>query len=356
MEITGLHHITLITSDARKNVAFYTKVLGLKFVKKTVNFDDPGSYHLYYGDEKATTGSAITFFEWPNAPKGAPGIGGTHHFALGVKDEIALLKWKRRLIDMGIRVKGPFDRTYFKSIYFNDPDGVILELATLGPGFTVDETVEELGSKFITPVQDRVKGGRDDEKIKADIWPEPVHEIDADMKLQYGMHHITAMSADIEATDHFFGNILGMQKVKMTKNFDHNIATHYYWGRDNGAPGTLITYFGYKPDGYRRAQMGAGQTHHFALAVKDEHDQQEWRRRILGEGIRVSPVMDRIYFKSIYTNDPDGHIVELATEGPGFAVDETLAEMGKTLRLPPWLEKHRSQIEHHLTPLDEFVG
>ncbi|MDX1523908.1 MAG: VOC family protein, partial [Anaerolineae bacterium] len=136
MTIQGLHHITLVCSNAQQTVDFYTKVLGQRFVKKTVNFDDPGSYHLYFGNETGTPGSAITFFEWGHAPKGHPGVGGTHHFALRVADYDSLLKWKRRLTDLEIKVDGPLDRHYFTSIYFTDPDGVIIEIATDGPGFT----------------------------------------------------------------------------------------------------------------------------------------------------------------------------------------------------------------------------
>ena len=151
MSIQGIHHITLVCSDAQRTVDFYVGVLGLRLVKKTVNFDDPGSYHLYFGNEVGSPGSAITFFEWPRAPKGHPGLGGTHHFALRVQDYTGLLKWKRRLVDLGLKVDGPLDRHYFKSIYFNDPDGTIIEIATDGPGFSVDEDPASLGSTVQLP-------------------------------------------------------------------------------------------------------------------------------------------------------------------------------------------------------------
>jgi glyoxalase family protein len=126
---------------------------------------------------------------------------------------------------------------------------------------------------------------------------------------------------------------------------------HWYWGVDDGRPGSLITYFGHEPGRGRFVQMGAGQTHHFAFAVQDEEEQEQWRERLMQAGYRVSPIMDRDYFRSIYTNDPDGHIVELATVGPGFDVDEDLAALGTSLQLPEWLEKHRDQIERSLKPL-----
>src|SRR5690606_5456304 len=118
MTVLGLHHITLVCADAQRTVDFYTGVLGLRLVKQTVNFDDPGSYHLYFGDGLGRPGTAITFFEWPRAPRGRPGVGGTHHFALAVADDDSLLKWKRRLTDLGLAVSGPLDRHYFTSIYF----------------------------------------------------------------------------------------------------------------------------------------------------------------------------------------------------------------------------------------------
>lgn len=349
MTIQGLHHITLVSADAQRTVDFYTRVLGQRFVKKTVNFDDPGSYHLYFGDEVGRPGTAITFFEWPRAPRGQPGIGGTHHFALAVADYNGLLKWKRRLTDMGIPVQGPLDRHYFKSIYFQDPDGVILEIATQGPGWTIDEPADRLGAEYRQPPPEMIINNRDEARIAAETWPQPVPEITPDMALMQGMHHISAIGSDIQRTHAFFGELLGMRRVKMTSNFDNPDSAHWYWGAGDGRPGTLITYFELR--GGRRARMGAGQTHHFALAVPDEETQLSWREKLLRAGFRVSPVMDRVYFKSIYTNDPDGHIVELATAGPGFTVDETPAELGQNLKLPPWLEDQRGQIERLLRPL-----
>lgn len=351
MSILGLHHITLVSSDAQRTVDFYTKVLGLRLVKQTVNFDDPSSYHLYFGNQLGTPGSAVTFFEWPTAPRGKPGIGGTHHFALAVSDENGLLMWKRRLTDLGISVTGPLDRHYFKSIYFRDPDGVILEIATKGPGWMIDEPENSLGEQYRMPPVEMVIRNRDENRIAAETWPEPVQTISAAMALDTGMHHITAIGSDIHRTHAFFGDLLGMQRVKMTSNFDDPGSAHWYWGANGGKPGTLITYFERKPGIEPRVRMGAGQTHHFALAVADEPAQLEWREKLLSAGLRVSPVRDRVYFKSIYTQDPDGHIVELATLGPGFQVDESFETMGQALRLPPWLEAHHLEIKASLKPL-----
>jgi glyoxalase family protein len=351
MTILGLHHITLVCTNAQRTVDFYTRILGQRLVKQTVNFDDPGSYHLYFGNRNGDPGTAITFFEWRRAVKGAPGIGGTHHFALQVDDYDGLLKWKRRLNDHGIAVDGPFDRHYFTSIYFRDPDGVIIEIATRGPGWTIDEAADALGTAFRAPPESMIVANRDAEKITATTWPEPVPSVTSDVALQQGLHHITAISSDIERTHAFFGELLGMRRVKMTANFDDPDSAHWYWGVDDGRPGTIITYFGRDAAREPRVRMGAGQTHHFALALANEDVQLEWREKLLSAGLRVSPVMDRIYFKSIYTNDPDGHIIELATLGPGFAVDETVEELGSKLKLPPWLEERRSDIEAVLVPL-----
>lgn len=350
MSILGIHHITIVCANAQRTVDFYTRVLGLRMIKKTVNFDDPGSYHLYFGDAMGTPGSAVTFFEWPNAPKGHWGVGGTHHFALGVNDEEGLRKWKRRLTDLGIPVTGPLDRHYFKSIYFSDPDGTIIEIATLGPGWTVDEAPDLIGTTYQAPPEQMMINNRDEERIQADTWPDPVPVITADMALMNGIHHITAIGTDINRTHEFFGGLLGMRRVKMTSNFDDPTSAHWYWGAGEGKPGTLITYFERKTG--RRMQMGAGQTHHVALAVANEAVQIDWRERLLKAGYRVSPVMDRVYFRSIYTNDPDGHIIELATLGPGFTADETVTTLGTTLKLPPWLEAYRESIEQTVTPLE----
>ncbi len=351
MTVQGLHHITLVCANAQRTVDFYTQVLGLRFVKKTVNFDDPGSYHLYFGDELGRPGTAVTFFEWPRAPKGGPGLGGTHHFALTVAEYEGLLRWKRRLTDLGFTVSGPLDRHYFTSIYFQDPDGVILEIATRGPGWAIDETPDRLGLEQRDPPAEMIVNNRDEARITAVTWPEPVPVITAAMALGHGMHHITAIGADIKQTDAFFGELLGMRRVKKTSNFDDPTSAHWYWGVGEGQPGTIITYFERRPGVEPRVRMGAGQTHHFALAVADEETQLEWREKLLRAGYRVSPVMDRVYFKSIYTNDPDGHIVELATVGPGFAVDEAPETLGQDLKLPPWLERNRAEIEGLLRPL-----
>lgn len=351
MSILGLHHITLVSSDAQRTTDFYTQVLGMRLIKKTINFDDPTSYHLYFGDEMGSPGTAITYFEWRGAPKGRRGIGGTHHYALRVPSYDALLKWKRRLTDQGLMVTGPLDRHYFKSIYFNDPDGVIIEIATDGPGWTMDEAPNAIGAEYKAPPEEMMVSNRDEERISAETWAEPVNVITSDMALMHGMHHITAITDNIDRMNEFYVGLLGMQRVKMTSNFDDPKSAHWYWGVDNGKPGSIITYFERKVKDTRYSQMGAGHTHHFALAVENEEKQLVWREKLIKAGLRVSPVMNRDYFKSIYTQDPNGHIVELATRGPGFTVDEPLETLGTELRIPQMHQHMCPYIEANLIPL-----
>ena len=349
-EISGLHHITLVSGDAARTNDFYTQLLGLRLVKRTVNFDDPASYHLYFGDDTGSAGSIITFFEWKGARRGRTGIGGTHHVALRTANCEALLRWKRRLTDAGMKVVGPYDRESFVSIYFRDPDGAILEISTEEPGSSTyagdDADIQR------APPSALVRGGRNEEEISSITWPDAVEHIDAEMSLRRGMHHITAMSSNLDRTDQFLRGVLGLSIVKKTMNFDEPEKRHWIWGSSDAKPGSLITYLerDFKTD--RRASMGAGQTHHFALAVRDSDTQLAFRERLLDANIRVSPVMDRIYFKSIYTQDPDGHIVELATLAPGFLVDETGESLGSELMLPPWLEAHRAEIAPGLASLE----
>jgi glyoxalase family protein len=346
MTILGLHHVTLVCSDAQRTVDFYTQVLGQRLVKKTVNFDDPYSYHLYFGDAIGRPGTAVTFFEWASAPQGRPGIGGTDHVALTVPGYDGLLKWKRRLTDGGVNVAGPMNRGRFFSIYFNDPDGAILEVATLGHDWTPvgwSRRRREAAARSEQPTAETGPAG--------DTWPEPVSEITPDMALENGMHHITAISSDLDRTDAFLGELLGLPRIGLVTDLDRGGADHAYWG---AGPGNLLTYVERDASRKRRRRMGPGQTHHFALAVRDEDEQREWRERLMSAGLRVTPIIDRVYFKSIYTQDPDGHIVELATLGPGFLVDELETDLGRGLQLPPWLEANRAEIESHLHPIQSI--
>jgi glyoxalase family protein len=350
VEIKRLHHLTAVCSNAQRTVDFYTKILGLRLVKKTVNFDDPGAYHLYFGDQQGSPGTLVTFFEWAGMPKGHWGIGTTHHLAFIVGTKELQLQWKRRLTDLGIGVTGPYDRTYFTSIYFEDPDGLILEIATLGPGWSVDEPSDRLGATLIQPPVALTRGGRDEAAIDRLSWPEPAETITEEMRLS-GLHHITAISSDIERTAQFYTQTLGMRLVKRTVNFDDTTAPHLYFAAGDSAPGTIVTYFAYPAGRMHPGTIGTGLTHHFAFAVENDEIQREWRIRLMKAGIPVTQVLDRVYFKSIYFEDPDGHILEIATSGPGFLVDEERKNLGRGLKLPPWLEGSRDRLEGTLTPI-----
>ena len=348
----GLHHVTMVSADAQRTLDFYRDVLGLGMVKRTVNFDDPGSYHLYFGDPLGSPGTLLTFFEWPRAPRGGWGVGGVHHVAMGVATEDGLLRWKRRLTDLGVPVSGPFDRRWFHSIYFSDPDGQILEIATKGPGYTLDEPADALGQTIITPPAANLAGQRDEAAIQARTWPEPVPAITPDMALD-GLHHVSAITRDVEQANDFLQEALGLRLVKRTLNQDAPDMPHWFWAAYDGqtvAPHSSFTLFGFPPRG-KVAQGGVGQTHHVAFRAAGEEQQREWRDHLLSLGVQVSPVMDRDYFRSIYFRAPDGLLLEIATDGPGFLVDEPRERLGTGLRLPAWLGERREEIEAALTPL-----
>lgn len=348
----GFHHITMVARDARRTLAFYHELLGLPLVKKTVNFDDPSSYHLYFGDETGAPGTILTFFEWPQVPKGRWGVGGVHHLALGVSGPEAQLRWKRRLEDRGVSVTGPYDRGYFRSLYFTDPDGQILEIATRGPGYGLDEPMDALGQVLITPDSSRLPGGRDEAEIARLTHPEPVDRIDEGMALE-GIHHISAITDDLELAHDFYTEALGLSLVKKTVNQDDGKTPHYFWAAYDGtsvAPHSSLTFFGWPGSTYA-ARGGYGQTHHIAFRARDDEEQLAWREHLLGLGVDVTPVQERSYFRSIYFRAPDGLLLEIATDGPGFALDEAPDALGAELKLPPWLEDRREGIEAGLVPL-----
>ncbi len=351
MSILSIHHITTVSTNAQRTVDFYTGMLGLRLVKKTVNLENPHAYHLYFGDEIGRPSTLVTTIEVPGAAPGHPGIGGTHHFAFIVETPEAQLKWKRRLTDADISVIGPYNRVYFRSIYFHDPDGTILEIATRQPGFAVDEPAETLGQAFCPPPFECMDGHRDEAAIKALTWPEPVPAITSDMHLP-GIHHITAIGSDIQRTTDFFTGLLDLPLVKRTANFDDPKSPHYYYALRLGEPGTIITYFERDPHRQGLVQPGAGQTHHFALNVASQDELQVWRERLLSAGQIVSDVKDYKYYQAIEFKDPFGHALELATDFPGFNLDEEPADLGLHLMLPDPLELEREQIESHLSPLN----
>lgn len=345
--LQGLHHVTMVVADARRTVDFYTRVLGLRLVKLTVNFDLPDTYHLYFGDDEATPGTVLTAFEWPEPERlGAPrrgilGAGLAHHVALGVRDADVQRMWKRWLTQQGVRASGPYDRQAFRSLYFQDPDGIILELATLGPGY---------GAMEERPSAEALRRGH---ATQADDWPDPVPELTPAMR-PVGLHHVTAVTRDMERTAAFYTELLGLSLVKAGVNFDDPDTPHYHFGDPAGRPGTVLTFFGC-PDAGPGA-IGPGVTHHVAFMVPDDEAQAAWREHLLAHGLEVTPVKDRKYFRSIYFRDPDGLRIEIATRGPGFAVDEAPEALGARLQLPAHPEPRRKAIAAGLRPLREAFG
>lgn len=318
----GFHHVTLVARDARRTLAFYRDLLGFRLVKQTVNFDDPGSAHLYFGDAEGRPGTLVTCFEWPDAPRGHAGVGGIHHHAFSTRDRDTLLMWKRYLMGRGVPVSGPMERGYFRSLYFRDPDGQVLEIATAGPGYAIDEPIEALGGKATTPPVGQLPGGRDEHAIATATWPEPVGAITDAMRLT-GIHHVTGMTDDVVRAGEFYEMALGLRLVKQSVNQDDPDTPHWFWANYDGMtvrPASSLTMFGW-PHRALRAGQGVGQTHHIAFRVPDADTQQAWREHLMSHGVAVSEVMDRTYFASVYFHAPDGLLLELATDGPGFAVD-----------------------------------
>ncbi len=353
MNITaGFHHITMVSANAPRTLGFYRDLLGIPLVKRTVNFDDPGSYHLYFGSNDGEPGTLLTFFEWPRSGRGNWGIGGVHHLALGTSTRETQLQWKRRLVDAGVAVTGPYNRGWFHSIYFADPDGQILEIATLGPGYDLDEPIDQLGQKVMIPTEAQIRGDRDEAAIRALTHPEPVPEITADMEL-HGIHHITGFTDDIIRADEFYHETLGLRLIKKSVNQDDPKTPHWFWASYDGRsvkPHSSLTLFEWKNSNYI-ARPGTGQTHHIAFRARNREQQETWREHLLTLGIEVSPVMDRSYFQSIYFRAPDGLLLEIATDEPGFLVDEPASSLGSVLRLPEWLEPNRHEIESTLASL-----
>ena len=204
----------------------------------------------------------------------------------------------------------------------------------------------------MVPPAERLPGGRDEAAIAAQTHPEPVPVVTEDMRLE-GIHHITGITDDLGRADAFYQEALGLRVVKKTYNQDDARTLHYFWADYDGrtvSPRSALTLFAW-PDSNYYSRPGAGQTHHIAFRAKDGEEQAAWRDHLLHLGVDVSPVMERSYFRSIYFRAPDGLLLEIATDGPGFAVDEPAASLGSALKLPSWLEAQRSGIEGALVPL-----
>jgi glyoxalase family protein len=305
IETPGLHHVTSIASDPQRNVECYTDVLGLRLVKRTVNFDEPGTYHLYYGDEVGHPGTVLTFFPFGGGSQGRVGRGQASATAFVIPED-ALDYWLERLDEHGLDVDEPLTRFGETVVPFRDHDGQPLELVT--------------GTSDIEPWADG-----------------PVPEAAAIR----GFHSVTLDSLDPDRTAAVL-EALGYERDRTEGN-----RTRY---RTDGERATAVDIVG-DPE-TQRGRSGAGTVHHVAFRVPDEETQLEWRDRLADLGMRVTPQKDRQYFKSIYFREPGGILIEIATDGPGFTRDESVDDLGTALQLPPWLEDDRDALETQLPDLD----
>ncbi|HZC04378.1 MAG TPA: ring-cleaving dioxygenase [Ktedonobacterales bacterium] len=307
--VSGLHHVTAIASDPQRNLDFYTGLLGLRLVKLTVNFDDPGAYHFYYGDALGRPGTILTFFSWPGAQRGRIGAGQTSATALAIPTS-ALDFWAARLRDAGVAITGPEERGGQPTIRFSDPDGLALEL---------------IGSASATE-----RAGWDGGPINSE-------------RAIRGLHSVTLYEAAPARTTALLTQTMGLRQVEETPGGLLRFAA------GEGGAGQLLDVVPAKAG--ERGLVAVGTVHHVAWRTPDDPRQIDWRRELLNKGLNVSPVMDRTYFHSIYYREPGGVLFEIATDAPGFAVDEPAETLGQSLRLPPWLETHRALIEQSLPPV-----
>jgi glyoxalase family protein len=305
--IRGIHHITAIASDPQRTVDFYTQVLGLRLVKLTVNFDDPGTYHLYFGNTQGTPGSILTFFPWPGFPRGTVGNGQVSATAFAVLPE-SLEFWRLRLTaehtpaeDAGVRFGEPVLR-------FTDPDGLPLELV-------------------------ETRSANPADAFAVDSVPR-VHAI-------CGFHSATLSEEGYERTASLFQQTLGLGFVGSEGNRFRHAAS-----LGHGAIVDVLC----SPGG-RSGSLGAGTVHHIAWRTPTDVQQHAWRDELAQTGYNVTPVIDRCYFHSIYFREPGGVLFEIATDPPGFATDEPIEHLGERLMLPQWLESQRAAIEELLSPL-----
>jgi len=288
-------------------------------VKDAGESKDPNAYRLYLGDEAGSPGTLVTFVERPAVAHGRPGVGGVHHLALGVGTYEAQLKWKRYLMEKGVPVSGPMPRGYFTSLYFRDPDGQVLEIATAGPGYAYDEPIEALGQQIMLPREQQLPEGRDERSIQMTTYSEPVPVITRDMKLT-GIHHITGMTDDIERASDFYEEALGLSVVKKSVNQDDPETPHWFWANYDGTrvlPHSSWTLFGWTPR-HPRARAGVGQTNHVAFRAEDLEELKAWQEKLRSMELDVSAVIDSPFFSSINFSAPDGQLLEIATDGPGF--------------------------------------
>jgi glyoxalase family protein len=307
IRFAGIHHVTAIAEDPQENVDFYAGVLGLRLVKKTVNFDDPGSYHLYYGDAAGNPGTIMTFFSWPGAPRGRIGTGQVSATSFAVPQD-SLGYWVERLLQHGVRFEQPQRRFDETVVAISDPDGLVVELVARA-GTEVGEVWEESP----VPAEHAIRG----------------------------IPGVTLSERSAEVAENVLTNLLGFEKAE-----EEGGRTRYLSTSSGGSFADVLAL----PEG-AIGKTAVGTVHHVAWRAPDDETQREWQEELEERGLHPTPVLDRNYFHSIYFREPGGVLFEIATDRPGFAVDEDPDHLGESLKLPPWLEKDRERIEESLPPI-----
>lgn len=304
-KISGIHHVTAIATDPQKNLDFYSGLLGLRLVKKTVNFDDPGTYHFYFGDGLGHPGTILTFFPWPLARRGSRGSGQATVTAFSVP-EGSLGYWQQRLQTMGALVEEPRQRFDEEALAFYDPDGLKLELVAHAEG------------------------------ANGEPWGDgPVLEEHGIR----GFHSVTLSEKNLDATAELLTATMGLSAVgDQDRRFRFETA--------GSGIGTRVDLLHTPETGFGR--IAAGTVHHVAWRVPDQVSQATWRETLEDLELVPTDVKDRQYFQSIYFREPGGVLFEFATDPPGFTRDERPEQLGTGLKLPPWLEPHRDRIERTL--------
>jgi glyoxalase family protein len=313
-KIPGLHHVTAIASDPQRNLDFYVGVLGLRFVKRTVNFDDPGTYHFYFGDQRGTPGTILTFFPWPGARRGTRGTGQVEATAFAIPSN-SIAYWLERLKQQHVTAEKTPARFGEEVIRLLDPDGLLIEL-------------------IASPSHGGIESWQDS--------PVPAEHA------LHGFHGVSAALEGYERTARLLTETFGYRLVDESGN------RFRFESADDAAPGRIVDLL-CQPD-TAMGRVAAGSVHHIAFRAKDEAEQLQWRERLVDLSYNVTPVIDRTYFHSIYFREPGGVLFEIATELPGFTLDEKLEELGTHLRVPPWMEGTRSQIEKVLPPIQVPTG
>lgn len=306
--LNGIHHVTAIAGDPQRNVDFYTGLLGLRLVKVTVNFDDPQSYHFYYGDELGRPGSIVTFFAWPGARPGREGTGQINTIAFSIPRD-SLDFWRQRLTEAGTAVEGPAERFDERYLTLRDPDGLVLELVAANAG---------------------------DARQAWEHGP-----VAAEHAIR-GVYAVTLWEDGRARTEALLKDTMGLRFVGQEQDI-------YRYAFGNGQPGELVDVR--EAQGEPRGRVAVGSVHHVAWRTPGDDEQLAWRTDLIGISAAVSPVMDRDYFHSIYYREPGGVLFEIATDAPGFATDETSETLGTALKLPAWLEPQRQVIEQSLPKL-----